>query len=59
MDLTIVRAALVGRRVGLGFSARGTGGGRATVCGAAASGERELAEGIDTLGGFDNGGISV
>lgn len=54
-----MRAALVGRRVGLGFSARGTGGGRATVCGAAASGERELAEGIDTLGGFDNGGISV
>lgn len=51
----MVNAALVARSTGRGFSALGSGGGRATVCGAAASGESAVADGI-TSGGVSGTG---
>ena len=43
---TIVNAALFDRIFGLGFSIWGAGGGRAATCGAAASGDRDVEDGI-------------
>lgn len=52
---TIVSAALVARSLGLGFSARGVGGGRAAVCGAEASRSRVEAD----VDGITTGGESA
>jgi hypothetical protein len=53
---TIIMAAFVGFNFGLGFSILGAGGGRAAVCGAAASSESEVAEGTTTGGELASGG---
>jgi hypothetical protein len=45
---TIVKAAFIARSFGFGFSALGKGGGLAAVCGEAASGDREVGDGMMT-----------
>lgn len=52
---TIVNAALDDLILGLGFSILGAGGGRAAICGAAASGEREGEDGTTVGGEFASG----
>lgn len=54
--LTILKAALVDRIFGLGFSILGAGGGRAATWGAAASGDSEVAEGTTVGGELASGG---
>lgn len=49
--LTRVRAAFCGRSVGFGRVALGAGGGRAAVCGDAASGLKGVLEAGMTMGG--------
>ena len=56
----MVSAAFLARRVGFGRSARGTGGGRAAVCGEAASGLRGvLVLGMTTGGESCSGGSEI
>jgi hypothetical protein len=49
-----VRAAFCGRSVGFGRVALGTGGGRAAVCGEAASGLKGVLEVGMTMGGVES-----
>lgn len=57
---TIVSAAFLARRVGFGRSTRGAGGGRAAVCGEAASGLRGvLVLGMTTGGESWSGGSEI
>ena len=54
----MVMAAFDARMVGRGLSALGSGGGFATTCGAAASGDKSFAEGAFPFVGMTTGGCS-